>query len=451
MPAPIIYQQDQGLAQGISQAGSALGGALGQIGMQEKAEQQRLKQIGEQQAQNRKYGSIVNKAIATIDENSSGMDILGTLNKVLNEGVPMDYLKPILGSYEGAIKNAFQRDESDKFWGTQQPGQPGQPQQNLEEQYIQQPMDTDQIQQQQPQQNRFASLTDAQLIQAQANPNQMISKGAKAEEARRVREQQQSIAQQKLENQAAYQTQRLEQSRFATERAHHAKISDKAITDASLLEKSIRGKEGALQIAREAIESGETGPLSWANISKRLDVPELMNQKGTQLSQAGKEFFFGNMQKVSAKAQNQWLEQRITQLSAQVGDTEASALTKQVMLEGELDLDKAYVESFNRLASEDEEKYGYVKNDIERRAYNDSQKAADKILNKISFETRQIYENEKGAKWILDNATKKVPKGTPLTPKMAKALLIKYKSDSSKVIENAKKLGYSIPGREYFE
>jgi len=73
---------------------------------------------------------------------------------------------------------------------------------------------------------------------------------------------------------------------FIENRSFHQKGAEKAIEEEGKLRRSVRSKEGALQLAREAIESGETGPLSWANVANRLNIPELMSQGGDELATA---------------------------------------------------------------------------------------------------------------------------------------------------------------------
>src|SRR5262249_962054 len=63
---------------------------------------------------------------------------------------------------------------------------------------------------------------------------------------------------------AAITQQKRESDQFIADRKYHAKGFEKAEEEANSLRRSIRGKEGALRLSREAIETGETGPLSMA-------------------------------------------------------------------------------------------------------------------------------------------------------------------------------------------
>ena len=451
MPAPIVYQKDAALIRGIEGAGSAFAQALNQRNLEERTKAKEEKE----RDRYKQSGGILSQILSELPQDATPEQYQNALSMAIQRGVPLEIVKQASDLYAPILKERSKQQGAQNFFGSifgqpqqgqslapqmgapgmapmgmpQDQGSPaydmpqglqpmGQPQQQP-----QQPL----VPQQQPQGGFDITTTSMEnLMKLKASPYQQHQSLADAEIKRRE----------------------MDQKTFHEDRKFHTKGAEKAQEDANNLRTSIRGKEGALRIAREAIETGETGPLSWANLSKRLDMPELMNQAGTELSQAGKEFLFSNITRVSAKAQNQWLEQRITKLAADVGDPKINALTKNVILEGELEMDKAYLDAFDRLAKEDMEKHKFVKNDIKERAYKESEAQANKVMNKTSYRTRELYEEEKGAKWLMDNATKKVPSGTFLTPKMAKIMAMKYEGSFPKAIENAKKLGYKIPSKE---
>ena len=407
MPQPILYQADRGLINGINQATNAISQAL-----ENRNEQARIKQKEEEAKQQyRQSGNMLQQILQALPQNATVEQYQGVLAQAIQAGIPLEVIKQVSDLYKPVLEQREKAAQSQNYLasvlnrgsfstnpqlqsGPQFPvAPPSQEGQSL-------PIDTPypmganggQVPNQMENQNpfNFSNLSQDQIGQLLLSPYKQHQDLANA-----------AISQQKQEN-----------DRFIADRKYHAKGAEKAEDEANSLRRSIRSKEGALRLSREAIETGETGPLSWANIAKRLDVPELMNAAGTELTQAGKEFFFGNMQKVSAKAQNQWLEQRITKLAAEVGDPRISALMKQTMLEGELALDKAYLEAYDRLKSEDMQKDELVKNDIEARAFKASEAQANKILDEVSYKTRQLYEEEKGIKWLADHALQKVPNGT---------------------------------------
>lgn len=436
MPSPIIYQKDAGLIQGIQGAGSAFAQALAQKNLEQK-------ELQKQEKERERYklsGGVLNQILSELPQNATPEMYQNALGLAIQRGVPLDMVKQFSDLYKPILQERLKQQGAQNYLGYAF-GQ--QPVQNMFSIPLNQFAGSDQISQMSPQVNQIpqgqpsanqqrlgnfdiTKASDEALLRLSGSPYKHHQNLANVEMLRRQKE----------------------KDIFYKERDFNTKGADIAQENANNLRSSIRRKEGALQLARSAIETGETGPLSWSNISQRLGIPELMNQAGTELTQAGKEFFFGNMQKVSAKAQNQWLEQRITKLAAEVGDPRISALTKQTMLEGEVELDQAFLNAYDKLAKEDTEKFGYIKKDIEDRAYKMSEPEADKILKKTSYKTRQLYEEEKGFNWLKDNATKKVVKGTYLTPAMAFQMAKKYNGDFSQAIENAKKLGYEIPTEE---
>jgi hypothetical protein len=242
----------------------------------------------------------------------------------------------------------------------------------------------------------------------------------------------------------------IQQKKFEVDRAYHQKQADIAINNSRTIRDTLYKKENALNLMDQAINTGDTGPVSMANISQHLGIPELMPAAGTQLSQAAKEFFFGNLSRVSAKGQNQWMEQRVANLMANIGDPKINALMKQVILKSEFELDKNYLKEFDRLSEEDNKKYGYVRNDIEQRAYKNTEKQNNQVLNEASYKTRKLFEQEKGPQWLKEQAAskQKVSKGTYLTEGMANEFYKRSGGDFNKAIINAKKLGYTIGTQE---
>ena len=432
----MFYNRDA-LGQGITQAGSALGTALGQLGTEKRT-------TALEAAKRGKWSTALGTAIKNLGPNPTPQQFSTFLKDAIDAGVPAEMIKPYSDTYKPYFQQQaktagaanFMRELGLDFGDIQQPNQIQN--QNLPSNISGQPNIPGQANQPQPsmipgqanqppQQNKASQLTNDQLLAMKASGYIQLEKAADFEINRRQNE---------LKN-------------FQEERGFHAKGAEKAQEEANTIRDSLRSKEMSLRLSREAIETGETGPVSWANIAQRLGVPEFMNAAGTQLNQAGKEFFFGNLMRVSAKAQNQWLEQRMTKLFADIGDPKINAMMKNTILEGETELNNAYLNSFDRLKNEDMQKYGYVKNDIKERAYKDSEIQSQKIMDKISFKTRELYEEEKGAQWLIDNAMKKVPKGTILTPKMIKVLADNYyDKDKKQALINAKKIGYRIPKEE---
>lgn len=235
---------------------------------------------------------------------------------------------------------------------------------------------------------------------------------------------------------------------FARERDFHTKGSQKSVEEANSLRSSVPKKEIALSFAKDAVQSGEVGSFSLNNLAERLNIPELRTAKGSQLLTAGKENLIGNLSAVSAKAQNQWIERRFADMFPQIGQSEAANETIATMLDSEIKMDRAYLDAFSELEKKDLEEHGYIKNDIARRAHEMAEGQQKEILNETSYKIREVYEKEKGIKFLKDHTNTKVTPGTPLTLQNAKVMSLKFENDFDKAIEHAKKMGYRIPSSE---
>ena len=238
-----------------------------------------------------------------------------------------------------------------------------------------------------------------------------------------------------------------EKKQFAEERKFHTEANKDFMERVSGLRHSLPRKELALQMARDAINSKEIGAFSLNNLAERTGIRELGTASGSQLRQAAKENLFNHISRISAKGQNQWLEKQISEAFPQIGRSEESNLMTEIILNSELEMDKNFIQTFEKLEQEDLKNYGFVKNDIEARTYQITESLDRKIMDKTSYLTREIYEKERGSKWVLDEVGKKPIKGTPLTIKMAKDFMHKY-GTIEKGYDMAKKLGYKIPTQE---
>jgi hypothetical protein len=246
---------------------------------------------------------------------------------------------------------------------------------------------------------------------------------------------------------------KLASQKFQQERAYHTQFSapiEKKVTERR---EGSRKLDFALDLARDAVESGDVGRFSPSSLASLPGLSEparraLQSAKGAQLETAGKEFLFSNMGRLSAKAQNIFMEQRIGSMFPQIGKSKEANLTTQEILEGESALDKIYLKTFDNIAEKDMQEFGFVRKDIDRRV-DEILKPFDKeILDRTAFRTREIQESEWSTSKLKNESNKKVSKGTYLTPKMGGVL---YEKFGDKALDHAKKLGYTIPDLEEYE
>lgn len=235
---------------------------------------------------------------------------------------------------------------------------------------------------------------------------------------------------------------------FEEERVYHTQFSKKAEEEVENLRNNLSKKEMSLNLSRDAVESGEVGAFSLANLAQRLDMPELQTMKGAQLETAIKENLLSNMSRVSAKGQNIWFEKRLNSMMAQIGKSKEANLAAQEVLEGEVAMDQAYLENFDRLSQEDMQKYNFVKKDISKRAHDAAKYQEKEIFKRTSYRLKELEEQEKGFPTLKKQVGKNVSKGTPLTLAMAKLYKEKFGDNALQVAE---KNGYYIPSLEEFQ
>jgi hypothetical protein len=234
---------------------------------------------------------------------------------------------------------------------------------------------------------------------------------------------------------------------FESDRAYHTGFSKEDEKEVTQLQGSLNQQEVALNYARQAIESGDVGYFSKDKLADATGIDAFRTAKGAQLITAGKENLLSNMDRVSAKAQNIWFEQRLASMFPKIGQTEEANLTMQEMIEGDAAMKRAYVTEFIRIAKEDQDKYGFVKKDAKQRALSNVDSLNKEIFNRSIYRMKELEEQEKGLSKLKQDVGKKVVRGTPLTKYMAKLYVEKFGSDA---LKKAKENGYQIPTAEDF-
>ena len=237
------------------------------------------------------------------------------------------------------------------------------------------------------------------------------------------------------------------QKTFEGDRTYHTNISKDAVKKADELRSSVPKKENALRFARDAVQTGNVSYFSPDKLADATGIELFRTAKGAQLITAGKENLLSNMERVSAKAQNVWFEKRLNSVFPEIGKSREANLTVQEMIEGEVAADKAYLQEFDRISEEDRKKYGYVREDVSKRAREAAEPKDKKILQRTSYRIKEIQEQEEGLSALKSRIGQKVEKGTPLTLAMAKLYKDKFGDQALKV---AKDNGYYIPSIEEF-
>jgi hypothetical protein len=134
-----------------------------------------------------------------------------------------------------------------------------------------------------------------------------------------------------------------------------------------------------------------------------------------------KEYLLSNLVRAGARP-NQWIEQQINSALPNFGRSPEANESVTRILRNQYDIEKAKTDLIFDLAKQDRAKFGYEHGDLEERANQQLKPIIEKYNDNLSYDLRKIYENYESDKELLK--VKKVPKGTPLTVKMAALLLI---------------------------
>lgn len=247
---------------------------------------------------------------------------------------------------------------------------------------------------------------------------------------------------------AALKKQETEQKHFREERKYHSDYVKKAEEEADQIRSSLPKKEMSLDFARNAVETGDVGYFSLDKLADITGSDAFRTAKGAQLITAAKENLLSNLSRVSARAQNIWMEQRLNSMFPKIGQSNEANLSVLEMLEAEAAMDKNYLNEFDRLVAEDEKEFGFPRKDIKKRAQAAANEKNKEVLKRASYRLKEIEEQEKGIKTLKQDVGKNVIKGTPLTLSMAKLYKDKF---GDKALSVAEKNGYYIPSVEEFQ
>lgn len=281
-------------------------------------------------------------------------------------------------------------------------------------------------------------ISKAQLISAATSNNPQIKQAFPAIKAIYDQQEAHKIARQKvLDKEAA-------QIRQETRQAENA-ISQKA-QEADIGKRNIiREQRQNLRLARDAVQSGDVGAFSLNSFADMFGDAgkRLKTAKGAQLDTATKNLLFENINKVTAKGTNLWLEKVAKSAIPELGKTEGANETLITMAEGAIDVEEKALDIRDNLIQKYRTAGLPVPSDIEKQVNDQLKPFAEKIENKMAYDTRVIYEKEKGVNFL--RSLEKVPKGTPLTLEKRDALIKIYNGDKAKAREKAIELGYQIP------
>lgn len=208
---------------------------------------------------------------------------------------------------------------------------------------------------------------------------------------------------------------------------------------------SINAQRQSLLSARNAISSGDVGAFSRNSFADLFGEAgkRFKTASGSQLEAATKHLLIDSLSEVSAKGTNLWLEKVAKSAAPELGKSEEANDTLITMALGNLDIKEKKLDIEQALLAEYDRAGIKPPPDFEKTVDSLLSPYSKQIQDQVSYDTRVIYEKEKGERYL--NNLEKVPKGTPLTLEKRDALLKKFNGDREKVIQIAERLGYKIP------
>ena len=220
---------------------------------------------------------------------------------------------------------------------------------------------------------------------------------------------------------------------------------------------NINSKRKSLLQAKGAVASGEVGAFSLNSFADLFGEAgqRLKSATGAQLDAATKHLLFDSLHDVTAKGTNLWLEKVAKSALPGLGKTKEANETLITLALGDLDLKQKKLELQDSLLSEYEKLGIKPPADFEKTVNELLKPYGDQLEKQMAYETRVIYEKEKGPRFL--NNLEKVPEGTPLTLEKRDAIIKKTMADPKKPISEAtpkerekakklaEKLGYTIP------
>ncbi len=207
----------------------------------------------------------------------------------------------------------------------------------------------------------------------------------------------------------------------------------------------INEKRKNLKLALDSVRSGDVGAFGinafadlFGDAGKRFK-----GVKAIQLDTATKGLLFDTLKDVTAKGTNLWLEKVAKTALPELGKSEEANETLISIAMANLDLEEKQLDIQDELSQKYIQANLPVPSNIEKLTNDLLKPYAEQVENKLAYDTRVIYEKEKGPTSL--RSLEKVPKGTPLTREKRDALVKIYKGDKQKAWEKAQELGYVIP------
>lgn len=254
------------------------------------------------------------------------------------------------------------------------------------------------------------------------------------------------MTQQRHEEDIEQKNQEIKQTSFQKDREFHSKTSLPIIENSTKIVQSAPAKKGLINQHRRDIASGNVSGYRQFLVDKTgweiFRTPEAARARS-----AAKQYFMESLNSLANGARpNIFIEQQLSAGQTQIGREEEANQSVLDIMEFRDDLELQRAKFILEEAKKDEEKYGYARNDVDRRAEEKMIPYAEQREDEMAYTIRKRTEESLTDEDIMkDIYEDKIGPSTPLTPRVANILRIKNNEDLKKAQAEAKRLGFIFP------
>lgn len=243
----------------------------------------------------------------------------------------------------------------------------------------------------------------------------------------------------------------IRQKKYESEREFHTKVSADVVKNAQKVVNEAPIKKGLIAQQRRDIASGQTaGLIPW--LVEQTGIETYRNPESARFKTVSKDRFVANLSSIAGAARpNQFIEQQLVSAQPALGRDEEANQTVLDLEEFIEDLKEQRARYELQMAEEDFEKYGYERRDIAQRADKLMKPYAEQRQEEMAYTIRKRHEDTLDtAELAKDITLGNVPRGTPLTVRSARILMIMANYDEKKAQAMAKKMGFEIPNEKTY-
>ena len=207
--------------------------------------------------------------------------------------------------------------------------------------------------------------------------------------------------------------------------------------------KQVLEDRDSLSLARRAMQMGDTS--SWTQFfANKYGLDPLKSTASQLMNLASKEFIRGSLHGISARAQNQWIEQRFMSMFPSVGTKDDAKESIIEALERGTDVKEKEVELYDHYSDIFEKNPNKIARNVDR----DLKKYISDRDDQMSYNFSRIKDKYSSPEALYSDD--KPIKGEYITPEKISAFTKKYNGDKLKAQNELLKLGYRIPSAEQY-